>query len=403
MTGPLIRALTQAAVLLPLLAALPARAQTTPPDPQQELYRDALQSLAEGRKNDASDQFARVIEKEPLHAGAWLDLALIQCGLGNAEEAERLFAEVETRFNPSRGMLEVIANARSLGCNHWQAVSNSSVAIGRGIDQNVNQGANNPDLPLLADFLPKHDQYSVLSTEYTRDLTPNGSLGFAQFQARRNDRLSQYDSASLFVGAEAPYRLGRWTMRASGMVGLVSLGGVFYQRHAQLQARIGPPLPLPNSTQFTLMGGLSHVQYLTMTNFDSTTAELRGQLTYRRSDWFASASLGYLDDIASSQRPGGSRRGWFNNLQVRKALSEKLTAEAAWTRQTWQSESAYLPGLLDQVRDQSTSVLRGTLIYGLRKNLSLQLDARVVRNHENIAIFQYNNRQLQLSLQWQGP
>ena len=85
-------------LLLPaILACLPGPLLAQDGEtPQQQLYQDALQSLAEGRKNDASKALVRLIEQEPKHAGAWLDLALIQCSLGHAEEAERLFANIET-------------------------------------------------------------------------------------------------------------------------------------------------------------------------------------------------------------------------------------------------------------------------------------------------------------------
>lgn len=403
-----------------LMFAQPAPAQVTPPPADAaaqlgtDMYQDALQSIAEGRKNDASETLMRLVEKEPLHAGAWLEVALIQCGLGHADEAERLFAIIETRFDPPIGILELISNTRAQGCTRWKPASSGSLTLGRGIDQNVNQGASNPiyiiesnggriELPLAADFLPKHDQYSVLSGEYLRDLTPNGSIGFAQFQARRNDHLSLYDSASLFAGVDTPYRFGNWTLRTTGTLGLVSLGGHFYQRQLQLQARVGPPLVLPQNIQFSMTAGATHTQYMTLTNFNSNTYELRGQLTRRTGDLYTSASLGYLDDQASAARPGGSRRGWLANALARYSLGYGLTGELAYMRQTWASDSAYLPGLIDQVRDQQTQVLRGTLIYPFKKNQSLQLEVRAVRNRENISIFSYNNRQLQLSWQWQAP
>lgn len=398
---------------LPLMAAAQAPADATPPAADQpDLYQDALLSIAEGRKNDASQTLMRVIELEPLHAGAYLEVALIQCSLGRADEAERLFATIETRFNPPLGILELIASARETGCNRWQAITASSVVLGRGIDQNVNQGASKPSyivdrnggqFELLPDFLPKHDQYTVLAADYMREVTPNGSIGFVQFQGRRNDTLSQYDSASLYLGVETPYRFGRWTLRTTGMLGLVGLGGQFYQRQLQLQARIGPPLPLPNSTQFTLMGGITHTDYLTLTNFNSNTVEVRGQFTYRKNGLYASASLGFLDDRASDQRPGGSRQGVATNLLARRTLWGPLSGELAYTRQSWSSELPYAPGLIDEVRDQTTHMLRGTLVYPIKKNQSLQLEARMVRNKEDISIFQYNNRLLQLSWQVQGP
>ncbi len=341
-------------------------------------------------------------------------MALIQCELGHADEAERLFATVETRFSPSRDILEVIANARETGCKRWQPSSSMSLMLGRGADQNVNQGASTTsfvidrggqvELPLLPDFLPKRDNYSVLSANYTRDVTANGSAGFATLQLRRNDTFGQYDSAALFTGVESPYRLGRWTMRTTGMLGLVTLGGRAYQRQAVAQARVVPPLTLPFHAQFNLMGGLTHTEYLTLNNFNSNTGELRAQLLYRKDDQFASASIGYLNDHALGQRPGGNRSGLFAGIFARRRLFGPLTGEMGYTRQTWNSALPYSPELLiDQVRAQATHTVRAALTYPLSGHHSLQLEARVVRNKENISIFQYNNQQLQLSWIWQQP
>lgn len=382
--------------------------------PQFDLYEDALQSLAEGRKNDASATLMRVIENEPLHAGAYLEVALIQCSLGHSDEAERLFAIIETRFNPPAGIQELIAQARASNCDRWHAVSASSAVLGRGIDMNVNQGASKPnyiidrdggkiELPLLPDFLPKHDQYTVLAAEYMREVTPNGTVGFLQYQGRRNDSLHQYDTASLYAGVESPFRFGKWTVRTTAMLGLTGLGGEYYQRQLQMQARVGPPLPLPVNVQFNLMGGLTRTEYISLTNFDSTTLEVRGQFSYRKDDLYASGSLGVLDDRASAQRPGGSRSGVAINLLAKRKLWRDVSGELGYTLQHWNSDSSYAPGLIDQVRKQATHVLRGSLEYPIRKNQFLQLDVRAVHNKEDISLFQYNNRVLQLSWHVQGP
>lgn len=376
----------------------------------EELYQSALQSISEGRKNDASRMLKQVIAREPQHAGAWLDLAMIQCALGHASEAERLFAEVETRFNPSTGMLEIIAGARETGCHGWAGTSSSAVVLARGSDQNVNQGASNPyyaigpdDKQLLPDFLPKQDQYTQLSGEWTRELSSNGSIGFAQFQLRRNDHYSSYDNASVFAGIESPFRWGRWTMRTTAMLGLVTLGGSLYQRQMQLQARIGPPMPLPESTQFNLLGGLTHTEYLQLSAFDSDTYEVRGQFTHRRGELTASTSVGLQYDHGDTLRPGGSRHGVVFNIGARRRLDEQLYGELNYTRQRWQSAAAYSPGVINEVRHQVSHLLRGALSYTVRRNHVLQLEMRFVRNRENISLFQYNNRQLQLSWQWQQP
>jgi hypothetical protein len=216
------------AALLASLALGNAHAADAPPDApdasqaeQQALYQQALQALSEGRRTDASQLLRRLIGEEPQHAGAWLDLALIQCSLGNGDEAERLFATVETRFAPSRDILELIAQTREDGCHPWAPSSNLSITFGRGHDRNVNQGVSSSnlhldngavDLSLLDDFLPKRDSYTTGGLDYLRDVTPNGMIGFAQLQWRRNDHLHAWDTSSVFGGVESPWRFGRWAM-----------------------------------------------------------------------------------------------------------------------------------------------------------------------------------------------
>ncbi|WP_229519049.1 tetratricopeptide repeat protein [Massilia rhizosphaerae] len=390
---------------------LSADAPNTSQTEQQSLYQQALQALSEGRRTDASQLLRRLIGEAPRHAGAWLDLALIQCSLGNADEAERLFATVETRFAPSREILELIAQTREDGCHPWVANSTMSISFGRGHDRNVNQGASTStlrldggaiELPLVDDFLPKHDSYTTGGLDYLRDVTPNGTIGFAQVQWRRNDHLHAWDTSSLFAGVESPWRFDRWAMRLTGAGGMVSLGGHLYQRQAQGQMRVEPPLSLPNNMLLNLMAGVTFNNYLRLDNFDSRTFELRPEWSYRAGGLSGSASLGLLDDHGDARRPGGNRHGQFLNLAVRRDLWRATSGELAYTRQTWRSARPYSPELLiPQIRNQATEVLRGKLTYLIDKHQSLQLEARAVRNRENIEIFQYNNRQLQLSWVWQ--
>jgi hypothetical protein len=117
---------------------------------------------------------------------------------------------------------------------------------------------------------------------------------------------------------------------------------------------------------------------------------------------YASISFGRLDDHALAQRPGGGRSGWFANAMLRRRVAENLTAEAGLVRQAWDSALPYAPGVIEEVRAQRTRTLRATLSYAIDKHQSIQLEARTVQNRENISIFQYNDRQLQLSWQWQG-
>ncbi|MEH6436541.1 tetratricopeptide repeat protein [Massilia sp. DD77] len=383
--------------------------------PQQALYQTALQSLAEGRKSDASKALSRLIEQEPEHAGAWLDLALIQCSLGHGDEAERLFANVETRFSPSREILELISEARDSGCQAWRPSSSLSVSLGRGIDDNVNQGASNstfivtgPDgdieLPLLADFLPQRDQYTTVSADYVRDVTANGSLGFVQVLGRRYDQMRGYDTAALYAGIESPWRFGEWALRTTGTAGVTTLGGRLYQKQTQLQARLAPPLPLPPRTQLYLTASATHTDYVSLPAFNANVLEARAQVTHQLGVLAASATGGLLSDQARGDRPGGNRHGNYLTVSLRRPLGWNLSGDLSYTRQSWDSASAYSPELLiDQIRSQRTQVVRAGLAWQISKYQSVVLEGRAVRNRENISIFQYNNRQLQLSWQWRYP
>ncbi|MGG7606473.1 tetratricopeptide repeat protein [Massilia sp. BKSP1R2A-1] len=410
-----LRARCALSLLLLCGAAHAADAPQSAKEPlDQDLYLQALQSIAEGRRADAAAELRRLIEQAPEHAGAWLELALTQCSLGNSDEAERLFAIIETRFKPSPAILELIAETREEGCTRWDVFSSSLVTAGRGIDQNVNQGARTnryvvdaPDgqveYELSGDFTPRHDQYTQVSGETMREVSPNGMLGFAQYQIRHNDRLHQYDTSSLFAGLEAPYRFKAWRLRATATLGLVTLGGHLYQRQVQLQARVVPPLRLPQTMQFNVVGGITYNNFPSLTNFDSSTQEVRGNLSWRKGPSYASATLGWQNDHALAHRPGGNRKGSFANLILRRGLGGGINTEIGYSRQSWHGSRAYSPTLIDVVRDQATQVLRGSVSYAIDQRQSLVLEGRLVRNQENISIFQYNNRQLQLSWQWQLP
>ncbi len=405
------------AALLGALWLAPAQAQSAvaPEAPAQlepDLYVQALQAISEGRKDEAGKVLARMVAKGPRHASEWLDLAMIQCAIGHGDDAELLFRAIEERFDPPQGIRDIISQQRLQGCRHWKPFSQASFVAGRGFDQNVNQGASNPSyslggtggatLDLLPEFLPHPDHYSVVSGDYVRELAEGGTIGLVQAQLRRNDHLSSYNTASLFGGFENPWQFGRWRLRGTALGGALALGGRLYQEQAQLQLRVTPPLALPAGLELYGLGGLSHVNYKTLTNFDANTEELRAVLSYRLGHSQAQLSAGYQNDHAVGQRPGGDRSGRSYALTARHRINSLFQAELDLSRQTWQGESVYSAPLIDVVRHQDTRAARATLIYLLSERHSLQLEARRIQNKENISIFQYDNRVIQLSWHLNG-
>ncbi len=380
------------------------------PEAPQNLYLDALQSIADGRDDDASETLRRLIKMEPQHAGAWLDLALTQCELGHAKEAERLFQEIIDRFSPPPVLLEMIARRRAQGCSKWRPKSQFSVALGRGTDSNLNQGANNPtfsigsgdyrvDLQLLPEYLPQHDQYTVLSSGYSRSISTNGAAAFLHFQAQQNDTLSRYDTTSLIGGMDLPWRWRSWDMRSTGSLALLSLGGQLYQTQSQAQMQMLHALG--GRMQFGLAATVAHAAYKILPDFNSNTWEARSLLSYRNKRLQTQASVSYLADDALADRPGGDRQGWLARLNLRASLSQRFFGDLGWTRQYWQSDKPYSPGVIDQIRQQHLQIWHGALNYRLGPRQSLILELRAVKNAENISLFEYDDRQIKLSWQWQ--
>lgn len=379
----------------------------------RDLYLEAMQAITEGRKKDASRMLQLMKEAEPQHAGAWLDLALIQCELGNGDEAERLFQDIERRFQPPPEIMQIIHLRRRIGCVKVAAKAQWNVLLARGYQQNVNQGASNPNLivrdenviteiSLTPEFFPKADHYSLLAGDYVREINQNGGLLFAQFQWHKNDTLGKFDSSATFLGIEQAFRLAHWTFRGSSMLGVMSLGGQLYQKQWQVQGKAIPPLNLPKGLEFQLSASFNHLRYATLTNFDANTAEIRGQLQFKSSNMHGTASLAFLNDHATGDRPGGRRHGWLTNIHARTQLQYGMQGELGWTRQTWLGSTPYFAKPLDQVREQTMQTWRAALIYPWSNQQMVQLEFRQVKNKENISIFQYNNRQIQISWVWQN-
>ncbi|MET0264780.1 MAG: tetratricopeptide repeat protein [Duganella sp.] len=394
--------------LLAALAPSAARAQQAPAE--EDLYLSAMQSIAEGRRGDASDILNKLLSKGAQHAGEWLDLAMIQCALGHADDAEALFQRIEREFAPPQGIRDIIAQQRLLGCQRWSAQSLWGASATRGRDSNVNQGSISPfytngdgiSLELLPEYRPKGDHYSAVSADYLRELNAAGDLVFVQAYLRKYDHLSAYDTASAFVGGEHQWQLGKWQMRTSGLVGALTLGGALYQQQAQAQLRVAPPQKLPKGYDFSVLGSVSRLRYQTLSNFDATTYEIRPVLGYRSERGQAQLSAGYQRDLGNVRRPGGDRTGWSARFYGRRVLIADIQAELELSSQHWNGAAAYSPGLIDTVRRQNNTVLRSVLTYPLGNGHSVQLEWRQARNRESVSIFQYNSRQVQLSWRWSG-
>ncbi|MDR3056229.1 MAG: tetratricopeptide repeat protein [Zoogloeaceae bacterium] len=374
-------------------------------------YQNALRLLSEGRIEEAEASLRTVIGQQPEHAGAWLDLAILQCGMGLTDEAEALFGKIQERFDPPPAIQELIRQIRAKGCprqDAGQSVARSSFRLGRGHDNNVNQGASNPfslgGLPLAPEFRPRGDDFTQVSLETTRLFPRYGTTFYGQLQSRQHDHLSRYDLSTALVAAEQPLKLGEWHNRLGISLSAAWLGGHLYQQQAGVHAQILPPWPvLPEGWHYSFLSDVSRVWYPTLKNFDADI--LRHQLIVNFQDdetqWMGSA--GVTRDFGGKNRPGGDKRGWIANVTLRRRLTARLHGELSGARQDWQGDQVYFSGLVDTntQRKQSTRLWRAAAVYALTPRQSVTLEFKDLKNQENISLFSYRNRQVMLNWQYE--
>lgn len=382
-----------------------------PQSPQELLYLQALRALSNNQPEEASTLLMRFLADEPQHAGAWLDLAISQCELGNTVYAEQLFEDIVHRFSPPPGILEVIDQQRARGCHGRIPRAQYALSVAIGYDNNVNQGASNPffytniggittTLPLKPEYLPKPDHYSQLLAEYSRPLNNSATIGFAQLRARKHHDLHEQNTTSLLLGLDQPWKINAWQGGATAFISWLQLNDQYYQRQTQLQLRVSPPLALPPSMEWSLNAGLSRVSYPGRLNDDTTTIELGNKLHFHADRYKVTASAGILSDQGHPLRLGGDRKGWYSNALLYALLTEQLKGQLSFSQQSWHGRTAYAPGSIDVVRRQNMTQLNAGLTWPITRAHSLQLEWRVVRNRENISLLEYKSRTVQLSWRW---
>lgn len=382
-----------------------------------DLYLEALKAMNEKRHADAKALLEKLIQDQPQHAGALLDLAIMQCSLGNKVEAERLFSFLIERFAPPQSILEIIEIHRKTGCVITAPDARVSLVVDRGYDSNANQGASNSiftiddfgtpvNLTLLPEYLPKPDHYLSASLDLSRDVGRYDGNMFLQLRARQYDTLNNLNSVGLAAGIENQFRLKDWTVQPTVSVSAMTLENRLYQKQVALRLKLTAPDKPDDWMKYSIVGASSRLIYPTISNYDGNTFELRGIASKLSDHYFFNMSAAMMHDIGNDKRLGGNRRGWSVSSFLRSSLPVKifekpLIAEFGWQRANWQSQKIYLPGLIDVKKHQVNSILRTSVGLPVFDHSIIQIEYRRVLNRENISFLSFESNQIQLSWQWQ--
>ncbi len=379
-------------------------------------YSLALKAINEKRHLEARNLLEKLVDSEPQHAGALLDLAIIQCNLGNRSEAERLFDLMITRFSPPPAIVEIINLHRASGCVQKVPEATVNFLLENGYDTNANQGASNSiftfgdisnpiSLQLLPEYLPKPDHYVSAILDFSKEVSDSKTF-YLQLRGKRYDQLRQFNSLGLVTGMESQFAVKDWIIYPSLSVNFLTLDQKLYQKQATGRLKFDIPSQLDAPVKFNVITSLSRLLYPSVKNYNGTNVDLRFIASRQASNYVANFSAALTRDVGNDQRLGGDRKGWSTGAFLRNAIPFTLLSlqpytEFGWQHQRWQSEKAYLSGLIDTKKYQKNTIYRAALGFPINQENSIQLEYRRIINHETISFLSFDSRQVQLSWQWQ--
>jgi hypothetical protein len=390
-----------------------------------------MEALAQHDTDLAERLLWQLMQADPMHAGAWLDLAWLYCQTGKRSAAEALWEEVMERFAPPPDILALIALQKSQACSLKApstrlepvdlALSGVRVALGRGYTSNANQGVSNLQVELLGpsgtvrlELLPQYaargDHYTHWAVEAQRLWGGDrGRTAYAYWQGLHHDREQNQNTQDLALGFVQAWSLEDWRGRLQLQADTTLLGGRPSRYHAQTRWMAYAPWRPLGEGQVGVGGHIGWQHYPRLDRFDAWEWGVRTQWGMSHGSSRTAADLGWTWNQGTSQRPGGNRSGLHLGVEWRHPggtwRGYQWMAEASWRVQRWHDQTPYAPGLIEQVRQQSTSHTTATVGWSAQTQTHWMLRVQHVRHLENIGLFSHTGTSLQLTWnrRWDTP
>lgn len=366
-------------------------------------YEAALGALERGDDRVAAAHLWRLLEANPAHAGAWLDLGILYCENGMASSARQIFSLIEKRFEPSPAIRELIKHYRDSNClpSNLTGRSQWTLGVSFGHDSNANLGVDQRSVTLFFGGIP-----TIL--DLTPSSRPRSDLGLSLHlgwqMAVKDDWLisaslsqrqyvNEHDYDQLRMRGEiSRHRADTNSFDTFGF-SYLRLDGRDYMR--SLNARTRRPLT-PESPWF-LDASLSLQQYPAQRNYDSALSEAR--LGYR---WrflqgvFLQATAGAMFDLARHDRPGGNRRGPVAQLDFRALPASGWRIDGGLRWQQLDESKVYSPLFGAVKRRQRMDYAWLELNRRMAPQLRCSLSGQLLHSRNRLKLFDFSQRQLWL-------
>lgn len=385
--------------------------------PEPDLYQEALQLIEKGDTSGAIDRYNRLLKELPNHAGAWIDLALLYCELGEVTHAHQIFDQVEQQFQPPPAILELIRHYRRQGCVSARAPSGRwSLSVSAGHTDNVNHGLSNPVIDLTLPlgltsirvggaFLPRSSAIATVGASYVQGIKAlPGALWFIGGTEKKFPSVQEFNQRSLLTGITQQRTVNGWLQEYELVATHLSMNERSHQAGILAQGALWLPATSERAPRFGVEVAASRWRYPHDPLYDSTVFE--GRINARwvpNSRMMLRGAIGPVADLASRQRPGLDRRGYLFHLHGQWAISDQLRIDAGFRQRRLQDEAAYSP-LFGTRKHHST---QRQFLVGLqsRKDMASpstwRLEWERSESRDNIPLFPYTSQTLAISWQYQ--
>lgn len=381
-----------------LALAAPVGAEETPIAAD---YEAALQALKRGDDREAAARLWRLLEANPAHAGAWLDLGILYCENGLAGAARQIFTLIEQRFAPSPAIRELIERYHKSGCvpPSLAARSRWTLGVSLGRDSNANLGTDQRAVTLFFDGNPvtldlappsraHSDNWRGLQLGWQAAVDSEWTAG-AAISHRQYTTEHAYDQTRL--QGELSRRLG--DRLDTFWFNNLWLGGHDYLR--SLGARTRQALAPESPWLFDASVGVQ--QYPAQRAYDSAQGEAKLGYSWRfNSALRVNAWAGAQLDHPLNERHGGARRGPVLQVEGQFIPAPGWRLDSGLRFQNLSDRKTYSPLFGAVVREQSLAYGWFSLTRHVAPQTRCSLAGQALKSSDRIALFDFAQNQLWL-------
>lgn len=347
-----------------------------------------------------------LISRQPQHAGAWLDLALLYCDLGFDEKSHDILDHIETHFAPSPVILDLIKLQRSRVCKTSDGGPRWTVGIQAGHDSNVNRGASSNRVvlesgagPIVAqltdDALPKSDYFSEAWAEaYWRKNSRSLRLSVL---SRQYQQLTAYNAQALSLTGEQA-----WTARQMDGTLRVQWASAWLGGSSFLDTLTASASAITHNAWHGLHPAvdvaLAHNRFPVAPAFDSYVWSVRPGLAKNHAATSWRTNIIATADLANGARPGGDRYGMGAEILGTWRLAQGIQLSGSGLIQQIRNTEPYFSPLVNTYRKQLLWLGRLELSVELGRGIHWLTAWTGQRSDDNLAFLDYRANVLQSGL-----